>query len=126
LDRIDLNLAFLHTVPRTYCDVGTGPDSHTASDFSATYSLAKSFSERHEESLRPMVERGQFAKRCDTVKCRETGEPASMLWCVNKGAKPEPLEARSGLKAVESTLFRRFCGYDPSTDACFQLNAGAL
>jgi hypothetical protein len=48
LNRIDLNLAFLHTVPRAYSDVGTRPDSHTASDFSATYSLAKSFSERHE------------------------------------------------------------------------------
>src|SRR5271169_497061 len=61
LDRIDLNLAFLHTVPRAYSDPGTHPDSHTASDFSATYALAKSFSEGHEESLRPMVECGQFA-----------------------------------------------------------------
>jgi len=52
LNRIDLNLAFLHTVSRTYSDAGTRPDSHTASDFSATYSLAKSFSERHDESLR--------------------------------------------------------------------------
>jgi len=52
LNRIDLNLAFLHAVPRTYSDVGTRPDSHTASDFSVAYSLAKSFSERHDESLR--------------------------------------------------------------------------
>jgi hypothetical protein len=47
LDRIYLNLAFIHTVPHAYSDPGTCPDSHTASDFSATYSLAKSFSERH-------------------------------------------------------------------------------
>jgi hypothetical protein len=47
LNRIDLNLAFLHTVPRAYSDVGTRPDSHRAGDFSAT-SLAKSFGERHE------------------------------------------------------------------------------
>jgi len=52
LNRIDLNLAFLHTVPRADSDVRTLPDSHTASDFSATYSLAKSFSELHEYSLR--------------------------------------------------------------------------
>jgi hypothetical protein len=57
LNRIDLNLAFLHTVSRADSDVGTRPDSHTAGDFSATYALAKSFSERHEESLRPMVQR---------------------------------------------------------------------
>jgi hypothetical protein len=48
LNRIDLNLAFLHTVPHAYSNVGTRPDSHAASDFSATNSLAKSFSERHE------------------------------------------------------------------------------
>jgi hypothetical protein len=93
LDRIDLNLAFLHTVPRTYSDVETGPDSHTASDFSATYSLAKPFSERHEESLRPMVECRQVAKRRNTVKCREASEPAIMLWFVSKGARPQPLDA---------------------------------
>jgi hypothetical protein len=91
LDRIDLNLAFLHTIPRTYSDLETAPDSHTASDFSATYSLAKPFSERHEESLRPMLECGQLAKRCDTVKYREAWDPTIMWWFVNKGAKPEPL-----------------------------------
>ena len=37
-----------YAVPRAYSDVGTRPDSHTSSDFPATYSLAKSFSERHE------------------------------------------------------------------------------
>jgi hypothetical protein len=54
-NRIDLNLAFLHTVPHAYSDAGTRPDSHTTSDFSPTYSLAKSFSERHEQSLRKYV-----------------------------------------------------------------------
>ena len=68
-----MNLAILHAVPRAYSDVGTRPNSHTASDFSATYSLAKSFSERHEESLRPMVQCAQSAKRWVTVKCREGG-----------------------------------------------------
>jgi hypothetical protein len=48
-NRIDFNLAFLHTVSRTYSDAGTHPDSHAASDFSAPYPLAKPFSERHEE-----------------------------------------------------------------------------
>jgi hypothetical protein len=52
LNRIDLNLAFLHSVSRACSDAGMHPDSHTASDFSATYSLAKSLSERHKESLR--------------------------------------------------------------------------
>jgi hypothetical protein len=62
VNRIDLNLAFLDTVPRVYSDAGTRPDSHTASDFSATYSLAKAFSKRHEESLHPMVQCAQFRK----------------------------------------------------------------
>jgi hypothetical protein len=35
------------------------PESHTASDFSATYSLAKSFRECHERSLPPMVQCAQ-------------------------------------------------------------------
>ncbi len=48
LNGIDLNLAFPYTVRRLYSNVGTHPDSHAASDFSATYSLAKSFSEHHE------------------------------------------------------------------------------
>jgi hypothetical protein len=52
LNRIDLNLAFFHTVPRADGDVGTRPDSYTASDFSAAYSLAKPFREGHEQSLR--------------------------------------------------------------------------
>jgi hypothetical protein len=52
LNRIDLNLAFLHAVSRAYSDARTHPDSHTASDLSATYSLAKSLSESHKESLR--------------------------------------------------------------------------
>ena len=55
LNRIDLNLAFLHTVSRAYSDAGTHPDAHAASDFSATYALAKPFSERHKESLRPKL-----------------------------------------------------------------------
>jgi hypothetical protein len=68
LNRIDFNLAFLHTVSRAYSDVGTYPDSHTASDFSATYSLAKPFSEHHEESLRPTLQSAQSAKRWPTGK----------------------------------------------------------
>ena len=51
LNRIDLNLAFLHTISCAYSDAGTHPESHTASDFSPTNALAKSFSKRHEESL---------------------------------------------------------------------------
>jgi hypothetical protein len=55
-NRIDFNLAFLHTVSRAYSDPGTHPDSHTASDFSAPYPLAKPLSEHHEESLRPTLQ----------------------------------------------------------------------
>ena len=49
LNRIDFNLAFLHTVSRAHSDAGTHPDAHAASDFSPPYSLAKSFSECHVE-----------------------------------------------------------------------------
>ena len=51
LDRIHFDLTLFHTVPGTHLDVGTGPDSDTASDFSATNSLAKTLSEHHEGSL---------------------------------------------------------------------------
>jgi hypothetical protein len=51
LDRVHLDLAFLHAVTPSYFDVGTYPNSDTASDFSAAYSLAKSFAEHHDESL---------------------------------------------------------------------------
>jgi hypothetical protein len=66
LNRIHLDLAFLHTVSRTYSDAGTKPESHTASDFSATYSLAKSFGERHKESLRPMAQCAQSVRLSKT------------------------------------------------------------
>ena len=51
LDRIYLDLTFFHTVPGTDFDVGTHPYSDTASDFSATDSLAKTLGEYHNESL---------------------------------------------------------------------------
>jgi hypothetical protein len=56
LNRIDFNLAFLHTVSRAYSDAGMHPDAHTASDLSAPYPLAKPLSEHHEESLRPTTQ----------------------------------------------------------------------
>jgi len=50
-DGVHLDLAFFHTVPRTNFDVGAHPESDTASDLSATNSLAKAFRERHENTL---------------------------------------------------------------------------
>jgi len=76
LNRIDLNLAFLHTVSRAYFDAGTHPDSHTASDFSAAYPLAKSFSERHEESLRRT---GAVRLVCKTMGYRQLSASASSI-----------------------------------------------
>jgi hypothetical protein len=48
LDRVDLDLAFLHAVSRAYPDAGSCPDADTARDLPSTYSLAKSLGERHE------------------------------------------------------------------------------
>jgi hypothetical protein len=56
LNRIDFNLAFLHTVSHAYSDARTHPDAHTARDLSPPYSLAKSFSEHHKASLRLTVQ----------------------------------------------------------------------
>jgi len=56
-NRIDFNLAFLHTVSRAYSDARAHPDSHTASNFSPPYPLAKPLSEHHDESLRPTPQR---------------------------------------------------------------------
>ena len=53
-DRVHLDLAFLHTVTSAYSDVGTHPDSHSAGDFPAAYSIAKPFRERHGHNLLPM------------------------------------------------------------------------
>ena len=47
LDRIHFDLTFIHAVPGSHFDVGTHPDSDTASDFSTTNSLTKSLSEHH-------------------------------------------------------------------------------
>src|SRR4029077_6652723 len=52
-NRIDFNLAFLHTVSPAHSDTGAHPDPHTTSNLPAPYPLAKSFSERHKQSLRP-------------------------------------------------------------------------
>jgi hypothetical protein len=56
LNRVDLDLTFVHTVTHADSNMGTRPDSHTASDFSATYPLAKPFGERHEQRLHPVVQ----------------------------------------------------------------------
>ena len=52
-DRIHLDLTFLHTVPVAHFNVGTHPYSDTASDLSATNSLAKTLGECHEKNLTP-------------------------------------------------------------------------
>ena len=45
LDRIHFNISFLHAISRVYSNVRASPDSHAASDFSATNSLAKTLGE---------------------------------------------------------------------------------
>ena len=46
-DRIDDDVAVIHPVTTTYLDMGTGPDSDSASYSPASYSLSKGFSEKH-------------------------------------------------------------------------------
>ena len=53
LDRINLDRAFFHAVPRAHLDVGPHPYSDAASDFSATNSLAQALGEDHGLSLHP-------------------------------------------------------------------------
>ena len=53
LDRIDFDLALVHTVPCTGLDVGMHPYPDAASDFSATNSLAQTLGENHEEKSTP-------------------------------------------------------------------------
>jgi len=55
LDGIHFDLTFLHTVPAAHFDMGAGPDSDAASDFSATNSLPKTLGEDHDESLHPAL-----------------------------------------------------------------------
>ena len=50
---IHLDLTFVHAVPGAHFDVGAGPDSDAASDFSSTDSIAKTLGEDHDESLHP-------------------------------------------------------------------------
>jgi hypothetical protein len=50
-NRIYLDFSFLDAVSRTHPDMGARPDSDAASNFPATYCLAKSFGEGHEESF---------------------------------------------------------------------------
>lgn len=51
LDRIHLDLTFVHSVPDAYFDMRASPDSDAASDFSETNSIAKTFGEHHKKSL---------------------------------------------------------------------------
>ena len=51
LDRIHFDRTFLHAVPGAHFDMRTRPYSDTASDFSATNSIAQSLGEYHEEIL---------------------------------------------------------------------------
>ena len=51
LDRIHFYRTFVHAVPSAHFDMRTRPYSDTASDFSATNSLAEPLGEYHEEIL---------------------------------------------------------------------------
>jgi hypothetical protein len=51
LDRIHLDLTFVHGVSAADFDVGAHPYSDAARDFSAANALAKTLGEHHEESL---------------------------------------------------------------------------
>jgi hypothetical protein len=58
LDRIHFDLAFVHTVSVADLDVESLPYSDTASDFSATNSIAEPLGEHHEKSLHSPREAG--------------------------------------------------------------------
>src|ERR1035441_4396136 len=53
LDRIHLDLTFVHPVPVAHFDVGPRPYSDAASDFTATNSVAKALGEDHEDEFTP-------------------------------------------------------------------------
>src|ERR1700678_1378419 len=53
LDRIDLDLAFIHAVPGANLHAGTDPESNAAGNLSATDSFTKALCEHHAESLHP-------------------------------------------------------------------------
>jgi hypothetical protein len=74
LNRIDLNLAFLHPVSRAYSDARTHPDPHTASDLAPPYPLSQPLSEHHKESLRPTQQPANPANRQPTSKCPLTND----------------------------------------------------
>jgi len=53
LDRIHLDLAFFQAVPAADSDMGTRPDTHTASDLPAANSVPKPLGERHAKECTP-------------------------------------------------------------------------
>ena len=50
-DRVHFDLTLIHAVPGAHFDMGTRPYSNTASDFTATNSLAKSLREHHKREF---------------------------------------------------------------------------
>jgi len=82
-NRIYLDFSFLHAVSRTDPDVGARPDSDTASNFPATYSLAKSFGEGHETSLKADISVDYVIRLCrrqSQQKPRRRLRLASCVW----------------------------------------------
>src|SRR5580658_7877792 len=53
LNRVHLNLAFLHAVPGTHPHPRTHPDPHTARNLPALHPVPKPFGKHHAESLTP-------------------------------------------------------------------------
>ncbi|HTT64024.1 MAG TPA: hypothetical protein VMG35_19370 [Bryobacteraceae bacterium] len=51
LDRIDLDLAFLHAIPPANSDMRARPNADTASDLSTANAVSQPLRERHDESL---------------------------------------------------------------------------
>src|SRR5262249_19257405 len=67
LDSFDLNLTFLHPIAMSHFYVRTHPNPHAGRNFAAADSLAKTFGERHNESLsQPRFARFDTIFHCKT------------------------------------------------------------
>ena len=64
LDRIHFDFTFVYSVAVADFDLGARPDSHAASDFTATNSVAQVLGEDHEESLQRRRTEVGDARRC--------------------------------------------------------------
>ena len=96
LDRVDLDLAFLHAVSAAHADVGSRPDPHAARDFTSPHPVAKPLCEHHGGSLTPQASPRGILKGMSVLTVEKSRQR-----CDDTLLHPVQPEARSGIHSAK-------------------------